>query len=98
MEPPRRGQPISGGPSTARGGSINTDDQIGMQHAYQTNNKFHAQISQRKSRGKPQGQSVEPPSLQNSSINGIASQGWQGNKKGATLVQSPGLNTTYTSN
>jgi hypothetical protein len=46
-------------------------------------------MSQRKSRGKPQVSSVEPPSL------GVPN--WQ-LKKGNALVQSPALNTTYVSN
>ena len=73
---------------------------MNMTQGYASNNKFGTQIGPRKSRGKPSGQSVEPPNIhsQNTSINTIAApSNWQP-KKGNALVQSPGLQTTYNSN
>ena len=76
-------------PNSARGAPEEMNQTYGS-------NKFAAQLSQRKSRGKPQGQSVEPPNMTgNNSINGVAPHGY---KKGGPLVQSPNLNTTYNGN
>lgn len=56
-------------PNTARGMS-NDQNLVTMNQAYLTNNNFVAQLSQRKSRGKPTGQSVEPSSIISMPIDG----------------------------